>query len=183
MMGQNAGTATIAGVVVDDHTGQPIRHADVMLSSVRASLVSQVNTDDRGRFRLDRIAAGNYVLYLASPRHVRMQYGAARPEERGRLIQVTEGAKIDGIVARMIPGAAISGTIRDAAGQPVQNAEVQLSKWGYSGLTGEPALRLTDGAYASTDDRGHYRFYQLPAGEYRGLHGASASSPWRPVRS
>ena len=162
----SSGTATISGIVVDDQTSQPIRYAEVMLSTTGAALVSRINADENGRFRLDRIAAGNYVIYLASPLYVRMQHGASRPEGRGRLIQVADGARIDGIVARMIPGAAISGAILDAAGQPLPNVGVQLSRWGYSPQTGEPALVLANAGYASTDDRGRYRFQSLPAGEY-----------------
>lgn len=175
-----SGTATLSGVVIDDHTGRPIRYAEVMLSTTAgASLVSRINADENGRFRLDRIAAGNYVIYLASPLHVRMQYGASRPEGRGRLIEVADGARIDGIIARMIPGAGISGTIVDAAGQPVPHVGVQLSRWGYSPQTGAPALVLANAGYASTDDRGRYRFQSLPPGEYvvaclgRGLQSSS----------
>jgi hypothetical protein len=161
------GTATISGVVIDDHTGQPIRYAEAMLSTAGGSLVSRVNTDDAGRFRFDRLEAGAYVLYLGSSRYLQTQYGAAKTGGRGRLIEVGEGARVDGIVARLTPGAVIEGTIRTGADEPLANAAVQFWQWGYLPITGERALAISDyGGGVHTDDRGRYRAYQMAPGEY-----------------
>jgi hypothetical protein len=51
-----AGSATVAGVVVDDATGEPLPAASVRVPAARASAV----TDARGRFVLPRLAPGTY---------------------------------------------------------------------------------------------------------------------------
>ena len=130
-----------------------------MLSTSGASLVAQVNADDAGRFRFDRVAAGGYVLYLASSRHVRMQYGASRPDGRGRLDRGRGGR-----ARRRHRRADDAGRDHRAARfqrRPAsrwRTPRVEFWEWGYSPTTGERALVRSSAGSVS-----HRRSRTLPA--------------------
>src|SRR5690606_14310779 len=60
-------------------------------------------------------------------------------------------------------GAVIAGTVRLPDGRPAENMAVFVS--GVQMVAGHLRLRLTGGR-STTDDRGRYRVYGLPAGDY-----------------
>ena len=62
----------------------------------------------------------------------------------------------------MVPGALISGRVRDAAGRPQSNVNVQVFTISYQ--TNQPILQPV--AAKTTDDRGEYRLFWLKPGEY-----------------
>jgi len=62
----------------------------------------------------------------------------------------------------MIPGGTISGRVTDMSGKTLVEAIVAVAQRTYR--NGLPALDVLDGK--PTDDRGNYRLYRLPPGEY-----------------
>jgi hypothetical protein len=62
----------------------------------------------------------------------------------------------------MIPGGTINGRVTDPSGKPMSDAAVAVMQRGYR--HGVPSLGILDGK--QTDDRGTYRMYRLPPGEY-----------------
>src|SRR5262249_22713338 len=62
----------------------------------------------------------------------------------------------------MIASGAISGRVYDSAGEPAANIPVQAFKYSYA----DGQRTLTDVKGASTDDRGEYRLFWLPPGQY-----------------
>jgi hypothetical protein len=62
----------------------------------------------------------------------------------------------------MVSGAAISGKVTDAGGKPVRDIPLQAFRVLYSGGAVVPQMT----ASLSTDDRGDYRIFGLPPGEY-----------------
>jgi hypothetical protein len=62
----------------------------------------------------------------------------------------------------MIPGGTINGRVTDSLGKPLTNAGVAVARRAFR--HGQPALDLVDGQ--ETDDRGVYRVYRLPPGDY-----------------
>ncbi len=164
------GTSTISGVVVaDDNDAKPVRHARVMLKGAEAAGATTV-TDDRGRFAFTGLPAGRFELTASKDGWITAAYGAKRPLRPGTALPLAEGRAVD-VTIRLLHGAAISGALLDNAGQPSVGTMVRAMR--YAIVDGE--RRLTPSrASATTDDRGIYRIYGLPPGDY--VVGAA----WRP---
>jgi hypothetical protein len=163
------GTATVSGVVVtDEANGQPVRKARVTLNSVISGLPGRtVTTDDAGRFVFGNVAAGRFNLAAAKPGYLNANYGAKLQDRPGTSISVAAGQQIAGLIMRMAHGGVITGVVRDQNGQPAFGVGVSVLRYGYFVLTGERSLgSYSSGGSGGADDRGVYRAYGLPPGEY-----------------
>jgi hypothetical protein len=80
------------------------------------------------------------------------------------------------ISIRLPRGAVITGTIADAFGHPAPGVTVSALMWQYITATGERRLVPTGRSAGVTDDRGQYRIFGLPAGDYY----VSATDAFRP---
>jgi hypothetical protein len=68
----------------------------------------------------------------------------------------------DVVRLELIPGATINGRVTDQTGKPISETAVIVARRLYR--DGVPTIDLTDGK--ATDDRGAYRIYRIPPGEY-----------------
>jgi hypothetical protein len=159
------GTAVIAGtVVLDDEKAMPIRRAVVTLAGAEIHGSRQAATDDGGRFVFDGLPAGRYTLTVDKAAYVRSYYGSRRIGVPPAMpIAVAESEQPAPIVIPLMRGAAIEGTISDENGLPVASA--QLHAMQAVVMNGERRLVDVPGL-ATSDDRGSYRLYGLPPGEY-----------------
>jgi protocatechuate 3,4-dioxygenase beta subunit len=174
------GTATLSGIIVTDTpAARPVRRALVSLTSTDGLAgARQTLTDDTGAFTFVELPAGRYALSASKPGMVTTAYGAKRPERPGSAIQVAEGQHVSSVRLRMLPGAVIAGTVRDASVQPVAGARVHVMRYRFGYQTGERELASVAGGLGeATDDRGHYRIYGLPPGEYVVVVTASQFGP------
>jgi protocatechuate 3,4-dioxygenase beta subunit len=164
------GTASLAGTLVAAAGDErPVRRALVRLSTPDNPVGSlQVMTDDAGAFTFVRLPAGRYMLTASKAGMVNAAFGAKRPDRPGSAIQIADGEQVGGVRLRMLPGAVISGTVRDPAGQPVARARVYVMRYGFAWQSGERELQQVGsvGLGEETDDRGEYRVYGLPPGEF-----------------
>ena len=158
------GTSTITGLVVtDDVQARPLRRARVTVNGPALEIGRTVVTADDGTFTIGGLPAGSYTLSAAKEAYVTMAYGATRAGVVGAPLALAAGGTAR-VTMRVPRGAVISGTILDADGQPAQGISVSALRRRYvsGGIryapAGTPAL--------PTDDRGAYRIYGLPAGEY-----------------
>jgi hypothetical protein len=159
------GTARISGVVVDADS-KPMRLVAVRIEGdPRASRT--VMTDESGRFTFTRVPAGDFFLRAKKPAYPEVSYGAKRPGRAGARLQVKDGAQLDNLVLRMERGAVLTGSVFNDRGQPVPGVSVAAYRV-YTGLDGSFSLSTATSisTFPGTDDRGVYRFYGLPAGEY-----------------
>jgi Carboxypeptidase regulatory-like domain len=155
------GTAVVSGVLVTDEADpKPIRRARVTLGSDASGWT--VVSDEGGAFEFTSLPAGQYLLRATKEGYVRAAYGARHPEGAGTPLAVGEGAQVTGLTLRMLRGAVITGVVRDERGRPV-NAPVSVLRWEIR--NGARVLTL-DGDATPTDDRGVYRLWGLPPGEY-----------------
>jgi hypothetical protein len=153
---------------MDEANGQPVRKARVTLNSVTSGLVGRtVTTDDAGRFAFANVPAGRFNLAAAKPGYLNANYGAKLQDRPGTPIGVGAGQQLSGLVIRMARGGVITGVVRDQNGQPAFGAGVSVLRYGYSAFTGERSLgSYSSGGSGGADDRGVYRVYGLPPGEY-----------------
>lgn len=163
-----AGPGQISGVVVtDEDVPRPVKRAEVR-ALVAGNQPRTAYTDASGAFTFANLPMGRYSVEVSKPGYVRAAYGARRHDRPGTPITLTEAQRTQTIQMRMPRGGVITGRIVDEYGQPAQGARVRaqlarvvngervLSEVPLPGaILGEPA-----------DDRGVYRLYGLPAGEY-----------------
>lgn len=161
-----AGTATIAGVVVtDDAQSRPLRRARVTLNGSPLQIGRTAITADDGTFMFDRLPAGRYTLGATKDGYVTMSYGARRPARPGTPLEL-KNAEARTITIRIPRGGVITGTVTNAEGLPAAGVAVNALTFRYVAATGERRLLPAGLATGPTDDRGVYRIFGLPAGEY-----------------
>jgi len=166
---RTTGTASISGtVLVDGDPRQPARRTRVTLTDVARVVTGQTTTTDhRGQFVFRGLPAGRYDLQAFKNAYLRASYGAARPNRAGTPVVVAEGEAVSGLTIAIARGGVITGTVRDARDRPVPGTSLRVLRLGYNALTGERTLGATGGgSVTATDDRGEYRAYGLPPGNY-----------------
>jgi uncharacterized protein (DUF2141 family) len=158
------GTGVIAGRLVDDGTGQPIRRARVTANWADRTVGRTTTTADDGRFVFTELPAGRYVLQATKAAYVTTAYGATRPGRAGTPIALADGQTIADLAIKMFRGGVVTGRVVDQNGQPTPGVNVRLLQYGYQNFTAERSLVSYPGA--TTDDTGTYRVYGLSPGDY-----------------
>jgi len=159
------GTGAIRGRVVRADTGEPLRRVQVHIDEWNAkdqSGPSSTMTDAQGRYELTQLPAGTYHLKATRGGYVEVGYGQRRPFERGRPLEVAEGGVLENIDFAMPLGGVVTGRVVDEMGEAVAQASVSLARRRY--VDGERQLVGQTGS--STDDRGEFRVFGVPPGEY-----------------
>ncbi len=173
------GGGIIAGIVVtDDSEGRPVRRATVNITvpsdpkSARTTV-----TDDQGRFAFNGLTAANYSMSATKAGFVTSYYGAKKPGSTIAVpINLTDGGRVTDLVLKMLHGGAITGVVTDAKGRPAPAVSiiVQRVSVGPDGQRGAPETVPRIGTTTlPSDDRGVYRVFGLPPGNY--VVSASAS--------
>jgi hypothetical protein len=170
----------VEGTVINKLTGAPLRHAHVIYIKVAAGpseTASPISseTDASGHYALT-LAAGSYRLWVERPGFARQVYGSRVPDGPGVALTVAPGEQIHELVFQLMPLGAISGRVLDEEGEPLQSAGIQVLRFSY----GAGRKQLIPVAGGSSNDRGEYRIFGLPAGRYylqASLRGAPISHP------
>lgn len=167
-------TSVIVGTVVSDDLDQkPVRHVRVTCSGSDVSATAI--TDDRGRFTFSGLKAGRYMITGVKDAWITTAYGAKRPTRPGSAIPLAEGQTAT-ITLRMLRGSAITGSVFDYNNQPAANTIVSAMRY----MIREGTRRLSPFASAVSDDRGVYRIFGLPPGDYYIGAAARGAAPGTP---
>lgn len=156
------GSATISGRVLEAGTHQPVRRAIVTLSGGALAVGRSAVTDDDGRFAIARVPDGDFMLSATRPAFLKAAFGASRPGRPGTPIAVRGGANRTDIEMTMTRGSALAGVIRDPSGDPGAGMRVEAIRIQHLSA-GDRAEKLGE---ARADDRGEFRIFGLPAGDY-----------------
>lgn len=159
------GTAAISGRVMTADTGRPVKRARVAVVGAnaaggRAGLTAI--TDDQGRFTLAELPAGSYSVSASKSGFVDAVYGQRRPLQPGTPIPLADGQAAANVDLRLTRGGVITGRVMDEDGEALARALVTVQRYQY--IRGE--RQLTPAGADQTDDRGQYRVFGLPPGEY-----------------
>jgi hypothetical protein len=159
-----AGTGAIAGIV-KDHDGNPVRRGSVRING-DANFTRSTVTDDEGRFSFAGLPAGRFRVTAVKPGFPEFSYGASRPFRAGSGVFLQDGQQVRDLALTLARGGAITGTVYDERGEPMPGVPVMA--WEYrTALNGDRTLEFSSGfETVNTDDRGVYRVYGLPPGEY-----------------
>jgi len=149
--------------------------AKAMTTMMKGSNVATVTTLD-GSFSLDKVPPGTYyvVAQLAgyqSPLSAFSQAERVKADEatvkavesaaEKIVVQSNQAAHVE---IRLERGSTLSGNIRYDDGSPAPGVTPQLLSLGKDGEWKQ--MGMTSTLPSTTDDRGHYRFYGVPAGKY-----------------
>src|SRR5690349_3175487 len=165
---------SVAGVVLQSGTSQPLKHVQVSLISVehRETQLSCITTAN-GQFAFSGLAAGKYSLQAQLHGFVQAYRGN---EDYSTAIVVGPNVDSGHITFLFDAPAAISGTVMDPEGEPIRDAQVFLFHSGISSGRHRTMMQ----AQANTDSSGAFHFGQLRPGTY--LVAVSAR-PWYAVNS
>jgi hypothetical protein len=157
----------IAGIVVvgGDAAATPVRGASLTLTDVGGrNPPATATSDDDGRFAFAGLPAGTYDLSSTKPGFLKSSYGSTRPERAGTPIALGDGRQLTGLALGIWRGGVIAGTLTDAKDRPLPRAPVAARRLPFE--NGVRVLEKANVASVLTDDRGEYRLFGLPPGEY-----------------
>jgi protocatechuate 3,4-dioxygenase beta subunit len=131
-------------------------------NSSRRTRAATVKTDEEGRYRFQGVAPGSYDVFPAAFAFVLPKQG--RYGQSGKTVMVEVGEATEGVDFALTAGGVITGRVTDADGRPVVEETVSVNKTTEQGHT----LQFIPHNYECliTDDRGIYRLYGVPAGQY-----------------
>jgi len=116
-----------------------------------------------GAFVIRDVRPGQYRLYATrSNGFVPGEYGQQSATGTGSLLTVAAGQRVTGVTLTMTPTGSITGRVVDEDGEPSGYAHVQALKAVYS--SGRRTLTVMQ--LVQADERGVYRLFWLPPGEY-----------------
>lgn len=156
----------VEGTVANKLTGAPVKGAHVIYTRIASAAVQAASpisrdSDLQGHFHLE-LAPGSYRLWVEREGFARQQYGSQAPESTGSVLTVAPGQEMRDLAFRITPLGALSGRILDQDGDPLQGVGIQVMHVSYS----SGMRQLIPVAGASSNDRGEYRCYDLPADRY-----------------
>jgi hypothetical protein len=173
--------ASIDGVVTKLGTGEPLAGAVVQLNRERERAVIQnlpemakgvpdlvfdahrsFTTGPDGKFVFESVSPGSYRLVATRSGYVPGEYGQRSSTDQGITFDVTAGQRMPGLQLVLSPSGSISGRVYDRDGEPVGRAQVQALRSVYQ----NGRRKLTIVQSVETNDRGEYRLFWLPPGQY-----------------
>jgi len=132
--------------------------------SIQPTPAVRATTDSDGNYRITGIPAGSYQVSPMSPVYVVADLGEMRA--RGGTLLLSEGEQVQDVDFSLERGGVIEGRVTDAGGHPVVEERLTLMPANQS-RQNRPMYGPVMGVGAITDDRGVYRIYGLPAGQYK----------------
>jgi len=160
-----AATASLAGTVKDQKSGNPIEKAMVWADYIGPfRLARRVETDAQGNYTLEKLLAGIYVLRAEAKNYLPEFYKDAEHFEQSTPVRLADNEAKRSIDFTLSMGATISGTVTNDtdAKTPLAGAHVVAI------LVVRPDLKHN----AITDENGNYVISPLPKGTYAVLASA-----------
>jgi beta-lactamase regulating signal transducer with metallopeptidase domain len=177
--------AALRGRVIDASSGQPVPGAsvraqyvtsienpprcpigdcEVLVDPVAGRIpVYRVTTSADGRFEMRGMKPGDYDVAAVAPGYIQRYFGQTSDDMPEMPVHVAAGQIVTSIDVRLEPAGSVSGRIFSDSGDGLAGVEVELLRR-RAYLSG--GARPMAVAFAQTEDRGTFRFRNVPAGEY-----------------
>ena len=144
-------TFILSGTVVNSVTGEPIPRALVRTNGM---VQRTAFTDGEGHFQIDGLPAMQVSVIAQKP-----GYTLSNSDFHSWF---AIGPNTPALVVKLVPQSAIYGRVTDASGQPIEHVPLRLTA--RSIREGRKAWEQR--AMSESDEDGHFRFANLPAGTY-----------------
>lgn len=151
-------TSTISGKVTMRGRAIPGVLVVARLTQSRRSVKFVDKTDGLGNYRITNVSPGTYEIAPAVT-----QYALSGPDMIKNLI-VGEGETFDAIDFTLVRGGVITGKVTDSDGKPIVEEQIFIS--GPEGSAYQDTVTRLNLIHTTTDDRGIYRMFGLPPGNY-----------------
>jgi len=154
---------SVTGMVVVSGNSAPIADANVAI--VTPDGVLETTTDDRGRFALANVPAGRQTVLIRADGFFVESTNPNMPfiPRADVPVTVSAGAPVAIPTVSMVESGTIIGRVVDPQGNPLPFVQVQALRSAATTLnSGAPS----NSASRVTDDRGEYRMFFVPPGEY-----------------
>jgi hypothetical protein len=157
----------VNAAIAQGRTIPPNIQAQVDADRARGSVSNiQLTTksDRDGRFIVRDLPPGQYTVQVEREGFFGPPLSGAGnyPAFVNTNVTVAAGQAPPNVLLSLIPGSAVSGRVVDPEGRPVVGSNVQAFRLSYQ--NGAAILQAL--AAADTDDRGDYRLFRIPPGEY-----------------
>lgn len=153
--------ASIAGMVVKDQGGEPVKKANVqVINEDHDSSNYTAITDAEGHFQVESMEPGRYRVFVERAGFIEIDQ--RRHHSDGTEISLQPGQRLKDMVLRVLPAAVITGRVLDEDGDPMPNVEVSLLAYSYASCR----RRLDTLRSERTNDLGEYRIGGLFSGKY-----------------
>ena len=119
-------------------------------------------TDAEGRFTIDRIDPGSYLLIVQRVGYLDQGYGASAPQIVGPPLTLGPGETKRDLTIRLTPQSLLYGKVVDEDNDPAPGAQVQVLRVSYAG----GARRLVEAAAGVSQDDGSFVIGNLSPGRY-----------------
>ena len=125
----------------------------------------KTRTDADGRYQITNLPPGKYLVQAANRVFVTDELN--QPNREPKSVTLDAGESRENLNFSLVRGGVITGQITDAEGRSVIAQSVHLFRV-VTGADGQPRIQQAGGDFGErlTDDRGVYRLYGLPAGNY-----------------
>jgi hypothetical protein len=157
----NKGTGIIRGHILLAN-GRPARRASIQLVS-RGTRATAAGDD--GAYEFTDLPADSYRMSAGKPGYLVLEYGQSRAFERGKVITLRDGEKIEKIDITLPPSGAISGRIADENGEPLEGVTVRLLQMQFM-ANRRQLVDVSAAGSRRTDDTGQYRLFGVPPGQF-----------------
>ncbi|MBS1790460.1 MAG: carboxypeptidase regulatory-like domain-containing protein [Acidobacteria bacterium] len=162
--GQPAVNVQVSAVEAPAHWDQPQPILQSPDGSIHRS-IHQTRTDGDGRYQMNNLPTGRYLVVSGSKAFV--SSNANQPNSEPKTLTLDAGESQTNVDFSLVRGGVITGQVTDSEGRPVIAHSLRLFR-----VTVEPngqrRLQPHRGEFGegTTDDRGVYRIYGLPPGNY-----------------
>lgn len=163
---QEVTTGTINGRVVNER-GEAMPGANVMLRQVGTFTQGRATTSDaEGNFRFNGLEPALYIVSGYSPAYI---FQTAEGDTSAAYYRIGDSVRVE-----LVRGGVITGTVTNAAGDPVVGVSVRVVRVRDAKGRVLPGTQF-GGSERVTDDRGIYRIYGLGAGSYLAIAGGGSN--------
>jgi hypothetical protein len=157
------GAAVIRGRATEAGTDRPLARVSVRAISPAVPQPRIVRTDANGRYEIDSLPPGRYVVSATKANYLTTSFGATRAMGPGAGFDLGAGQTAENVNLALVHAGAIAGKVVDEFGEPLVDAQVMTMRVVYA--NGERRMAIAPGR-ASTNDVGEFRAFGLPPGDY-----------------
>jgi hypothetical protein len=136
---------------------------------------TQATTDNDGRYSLSGLAPGQYTVTALVPAFVVVGSSSVGP---GKTVALALNETVESVDFKLVRGGVITGRVTDTDNRPVMEERVDLLLVDENGNAAnrQPGVSVPNYQMYTTDDRGIYRLFGMPAGRYKVSVGTNPNS-------